>query len=196
MLDRVQAQGWRGNIARWLSDVGSPPVFTGLALGVAAGAGRHGLLITFGWATGLTLLVAGVPLVYVLMLVRQGKVTDVHLPHRRERIGPIAVTLGAVVIAVLVSRVLTAPALLQRVLIAYLAQSLVLALTTLWWKISFHAAAVSFYAGLAVAVWGVQAAPLLLLVPLIGWARLALQRHTLAQVCAGSAVGLLLAGLL
>ena len=181
----------RTTIARWCSDVGSPPVFTVLALALTASAGNATLGSVVAWSLGLSLLVAAVPLVYVMWLVQRGKVTDIHLPHRRERTGPIAVTLLTLVGAVAAVHALDAPELLQRFVAVCLAQSLLLGIVTLWWKISFHAAATALFVGTTLAVFGAVAAPALLLIPLIGWARLALHRHTLAQVVAGGSVGLI-----
>ena len=191
MAELTRDRPRRVAVARWCSDVGSPPVFTALTLAQGASHGQAGAGTVVAWSLGLSLLLAGVPLAYVLMLVQRGRVTDIHLPLRRERRGPIAVTLIAAVAAIVVARELAAPRLLQQVLLAALLQTLLLGLITLWWQISFHTAAAALFAGVAVVLWGPSASPLLLLVALIGWARVELDRHTLAQVLAGSVVGLL-----
>ena len=61
-----------------------------------------------------------------------------------------------------------------------------LAVVTVWWKISYHAAILAGLAMVAIA-WGglTVGAPFLGLSVLVGWARLHLHRHTPAQVVAG-----------
>ncbi|NLE46614.1 MAG: phosphatase PAP2 family protein, partial [Chloroflexi bacterium] len=72
---------------------------------------------------------------------------------------------------------------------ALLVETLIIFVITLRWKISVHCAAA---AGAATLVWSLIGTPLPLIVgvPLIAWSRLRLQRHTLAQVVAGSVVGM------
>ncbi|MBA3944643.1 MAG: hypothetical protein H0X37_08790 [Herpetosiphonaceae bacterium] len=195
MLQGVELRR-RVAFARWCSDVGSPPVFTVLTIALIAGAASHTLSGAIAWASALSLIVAGLPLAYVLWLVRCGVVTDIHLPLRRERVGPIIASLLAALGAMLLGYKLAAPLLIQRLLSVYAAQALILGVITLWWKISFHAAAVGFFVGVALALGGTTLAPLLGLVPLVGWARLTLHRHTPRQVIAGAILGLLTAALL
>ena len=69
----------------------------------------------------------------------------------------------------------------------------ILSLVTLFWKISFHGAAISAAATTTMMMAGSYAWPVVLLVPLVGWARIRLKRHTLRQVIYGSLVGALIA---
>jgi hypothetical protein len=62
-------------------------------------------------------------------------------------------------------------------------------LVTLVWKLSIHAAVVSGAITLLLVVfgpWSLVAAPL---VPLVCWARVAVQAHTVPQTVAGAALG-------
>ena len=63
----------------------------------------------------------------------------------------------------------------------------------LFWKISFHGATITAAATATVLVAGSSAWPVLLLVPLVGWARVRLERHTPRQVIFGTLVGALIA---
>jgi membrane-associated phospholipid phosphatase len=72
----------------------------------------------------------------------------------------------------------------------------VLAAVSPFWKISGHAAAVSSAAAIFVLMLGPAWLPLLVLIPAVGWSRVILRAHTLAQVVAGSLFGgLVMAGL-
>jgi membrane-associated phospholipid phosphatase len=69
----------------------------------------------------------------------------------------------------------------------------ILSLVTLFYKISFHGATISAAATVTLMVAGSSAWPIMLLVPLVGWARVRLERHTPRQVIFGSLVGALIA---
>jgi len=66
-----------------------------------------------------------------------------------------------------------------------------LAVTTTW-KISQHVSAISATATFATALAGVVAAPALLLVPVVAWARVKVGAHTPLQTLAGGASGVLI----
>jgi membrane-associated phospholipid phosphatase len=72
-----------------------------------------------------------------------------------------------------------------------MAITLILLLVTLRWKISGHTTAMSSLAMLCWLLIGPAAAPMMLSVPLVAWARVRLRRHTLAQTLAGAALGTL-----
>ncbi|MBN1221549.1 MAG: hypothetical protein JXM69_21690 [Anaerolineae bacterium] len=63
---------------------------------------------------------------------------------------------------------------------------------TVWWKISFHSSAISAAASIGLVTSGFSSwsTTAILLVPLVGWARVYLRRHTLGQVIAGGMVGM------
>lgn len=61
-------------------------------------------------------------------------------------------------------------------------------LVTLWWKISFHASYVTLFSVIFIYVYGIAALPVLVLVPAVAWARVVMNRHTVAQVAAGTLV--------
>jgi membrane-associated phospholipid phosphatase len=133
--------------------------------------------------------------VYVAWLVRRGELVDIHMPHRRRRLKPLSVTLAWLLICVTLLHHWGAPRSLTLFLQGVLFLIAVLTLVTLVWKISFHSAAISAAATAAVALRGTTIWPLtiILLVPLVGWARVHLGRHTLMQVTAGSLAGAVIA---
>jgi membrane-associated phospholipid phosphatase len=72
----------------------------------------------------------------------------------------------------------------------------VLAVVSAFWKMSGHASALAAAVVIAILMFGPAWLPLLLLVPAVGWSRLVLRAHTLAQVIAGSLFGgVVIAGL-
>ncbi|NUP59502.1 MAG: phosphatase PAP2 family protein, partial [Pseudarthrobacter sp.] len=65
----------------------------------------------------------------------------------------------------------------------------VLAVVSPFWKMSGHAAAISCSAVVAVLMLGAAWTPLLLLIPAVGWSRVVLRAHSMAQVVAGALFG-------
>ncbi|MEK7186168.1 MAG: phosphatase PAP2 family protein [Patescibacteria group bacterium] len=58
-----------------------------------------------------------------------------------------------------------------------------------WTKISIHTAAITAFAISIVLIYGRMFIPLLLLIPIMGWARITSRRHTLREVIAGGILG-------
>jgi membrane-associated phospholipid phosphatase len=83
-----------------------------------------------------------------------------------------------------------APSVVPTFALFSLVQIAVMAMITLVWQISMHAMSITSVVVAALTFFGVLPALILLpLIILVGAARLKLQRHTVAQVLAGVAVG-------
>lgn len=182
-------------IARWVSNILNPPAIASfLAVGFAAFIAPDPAIF-WRWLTFSLPLITLPPLVYVVWLVRRGELSDIHMQHRRSRIKPLGVIMAWLFVCTLLLHHWGAPAALDLFLVTALLQIGVLSLVTLFWQISFHSATISAAAATAVAVGGTTVWPITitLLVPLVGWARVRLRRHTLRQVTAGCVVGTLVA---
>ena len=108
---------------------------------------------------------------------------------RRPRLIVLAFITASVAAGLILLVVLGAPRILTGYLAFMLASVAVLAAVTTVWKISIHCAVASG----SVAVLALTYGPLVLagyaLVALLGWSRVALADHTVAQVVAGSVLG-------
>ena len=172
-----------------------PPVVVSLQLLISplAEAGFPG---TIGYGALAALFVCVLPLLVLLGLVRLGKVTDHHVSNRKQRAPVLLMALASVVAGLLVLQAANAPRSVMVMVLAIIAGIIVLAAVSPFWKLSGHAAAVSSAAVISVLMLGPAWLPLLLLVPAVGWSRVVLRAHTLAQVVAGSLFGgLVMAGL-
>ncbi len=179
---------WDKRLAWWISNIGSPPVMAVLGLLLCAYAAA--MPSAWVWAGFAILFTIMLPALYIVWLVRQGKVTDFDLIVREQRIRPFMVTTASTLITWLTLRQAAAPPPLVILAGAALAQTVLMMLITLRWKISSHAAAA---AGLAVVAWmiiGQAAAPLFLSVPVIAWSRVRLSRHDLLQTVGGALLGI------
>lgn len=176
--------------ARVVSNVGSPPVVALIAVLISVYAPPQTGLT---WVSIAFILIAVlIPILYVVQLVRSGKVTDFHLPARQERAGPFLVTLIAGLAGWLLVAMAESPHALKLVAVINVVQTALLMLITTQWKISIHNTAITGLAIVAIYLLGGVAYPLLLCIPLIGWSRVYLKRHTLEQVIGGTILGTIL----
>ena len=158
------------------------PLF--LAVGVEA-AGMRGLL----WAILCIFLTSGLSLLYLLYLTRSGKVSDPRSIPRIERIGPLRVVAALHAAAFVILTLLGGPADLRAALLSYALATLGFVLITPVSNLSLHAAGVSGAAVCLTYVFGTWGLPAFVLLPPVFWARLALGRHTLAELALGALVG-------
>jgi len=122
-----------------------------------------------------------VPVMYVVWLVKSGRVDDFHLPERRDRTGPFAVSIAGAVGAAALLYYFGAPVVFLAPVLTALVQTVLLFLITLRWQISIHTATAAGLVTFAILALGSGAAILAVLVPLVAWARVFLGRHTVAQ---------------
>jgi len=177
-------------IARVVSNVAAPPVLAvvGAVLltlsSTTTGAWR--------WAVLLAVTTVLLPSVYVGWMVWRGQISDIHVPNREERLKPYLVTAAAAAAGWAICFMWPAPADFRMLAAANCLQAILFMLITLRWKISLHSAAAGSLTVLGVAAFSMSGLYLALTVPLIAWARVRLQRHTLMQTVVGAALGALI----
>lgn len=148
----------------------------------------------------IALLTAVVPTAVILTLIKTGRVKDVSLSARSERMIPYIVTIVCYAAAAIYLKTSPYPGWLSAFYFGAAGASVVASLVTLKWKISAHSSAVGGFAAAMIwlalngqlyvgATWWVCGA--IVLCGLVGSARLTLDRHTPAQVYAGFALGAL-----
>lgn len=182
--------GVNRHIAKWISQIGSPPITTILSSILVAI--KLGTPMSWLWAIYSILISVVLPTSYVAWLVYKGEITDLHMKIREQRKKPLIVTsIGAfVVLATMFFG--DAPSLFLLIATANLVQTIIFFVITLHWKISFHCLAASSLMVLSAALIPRIAIFFVVSLPVIAWARLILKRHTPAQVLAGSALGSLI----
>lgn len=178
----------KNRAAKWLTETFQPPVVVTIQL-LASPVTDPGFPETVVYGALAALFVCVIPLVLLLVLVRLGKVTDHHVSDRKQRAPVLLMALGSILAGLLVLAALGAPQSVVAMVLAVVGGVVVLAVVSPFWKMSGHAAAISCSAVIAVLMLGVAWIPLLLLVPAVGWSRVVLRAHTVAQVVAGSLFG-------
>ncbi len=176
-------------VARWVSIVGHPFAMT---IVMVLGAALH-----FGTpreALRTVLLVTLISLLPVAALmvrqVRRGYWTNVDASDRAER--PLLFAAGIVALAVLLGAVLVLQpgSFLIRGTVGVLIMLAVCAVATRWVKVSLHMA----FGALATTILLLLGSPagwvLLAVMPALAWSRLALKRHSPAEVAIGLLAGI------
>lgn len=176
-------------IARIYSDVFSPmSVFAMLGFAIAWLSAPFWPGLAWGALHGV--LVSLVPILFIIYLLKTGRIADLHMMDRRERNLPYLVGACCSIAALLLVHVLRGPELLRALLISNVAGLALLGLINTVWQVSSHVAsitsAVLFSAFAFGRLVGLALAPLVVVTFV---ARLFLRRHTTAQLVAGLALG-------
>jgi membrane-associated phospholipid phosphatase len=182
--------------ARWISHVISPHIVGIVITAVVAIQFSDNAWEMLLWLAILVPIVVIPPLLYLFWLVHIGKLQDIYMPDRSTRLRPLTIIMGWIFFCLLLIRYWGAPEIVEAFFLSAFILTGLLSLVTLFWKISFHGATISAAATATVMVAGSWAWPVFLLIPLVGWARVRLERHTPRQVVYGSLVGALIGLLL
>ena len=180
-------------VARWVSHVISPHVVGVVITSVFAMEFSANPLEILTWLALLMPLMVLPPLIYLFWLVHNGTMADIYMPERETRLRPLSMMLAWLLVCLGLIRYWAAPPMVEAFVLATIVLLGILSLVTLFWKISFHGATITAAATATVVVAGSSAWPVMLLIPLVGWARIRLERHTPRQVIFGSLVGALIA---
>lgn len=187
---RVGTKDYNISWERIVSDVFSPPVvWATLAFPIAfkdATNSGEGLLWAFIYIAAVCLI----PLIFIAVQVKRGVITDLHLEVREQRIAPFLVTMFGSGIAFTLLRLVATTSVMPAFALFSFVQLGVMLGITMMWQISIHAiciAGATVTCGLLFG-WtiGLIIAPLIIIV---GLARIKLNRHTPAQVIAGTLIG-------
>jgi membrane-associated phospholipid phosphatase len=179
--------GWDEVLAHSLSIVCTP------ALMAIAGASLIAYTLAtpaaWRWVAIYGISVVLIPILYLVWLFQRGQVSDLDVYIRRQRIRPLLMALTGVMVAWMVLYLGAGPRLLLALAGANVIQLALIFGITLRWKISMHATGVAGFVVMACTLIGSAAWPLILIVPVVAWARVRLRCHTLAQTMAGAALG-------
>lgn len=184
----------KNGIANWISNVAAPPVLALVAAILLAL--RSADARAWGWAGAFGGAAVVLPTAYVLVQVQRGRISDIHVPLREQRVRPFIVTLAGAAAVCGAFIWWQAPEGFRALAVANLVQAAALFAITLRWKVSMHSAAAGSLSTLSLMVLGVSAlstAGVLLVasVPVVAWARIRLERHTFAQTLVGAILGCL-----
>ena len=130
------------------------------------------------------------PMLYVLWLYATDQISDLDMSVRSERERVFFIFVVFYFIGTLVLLGVHAPALLTASMAVYTGAALVTQYITRYWKISTHALGISAPLVVMIYLYHLQPLPFLVLIPIVGWSRVWLRAHTVLQVAAGTALGI------
>jgi membrane-associated phospholipid phosphatase len=144
------------------------------------------------WMVLSALFASGLILGYIAYLKQLKVIDSTDLIIREQRISPLTFAVLSYAIGYAALLLCGAPVLVKGLMFCYATNTLAVLLITRWWKISIHTTGI---AGPLVALlfqFGPGMLPLFMLIPLVGMARVTMQRHTPLQVIAGGLLGTLM----
>ena len=128
------------------------------------------------------------PTAVTAMLLWRGRVSDIEITTRSERVWPLLLTTICLVTAGVLAWSNDAPPAVVGLAVILGLQAFATLLVSLSWKISVHCLSATTIGGLVWCLWG-EPLPLLFIAPAMIWSRLYLKRHTPPQTIAGSVFG-------
>ena len=178
-------------IARWTSILLHPfAVFAALSLVAAWVLDPASLLRS---AVGILVAVA-IVWAFVLQRRRSGRWGTVDASERRER--PLLYALALLVAAGYWLWLGGRASTTGNGVVAVIAMLCVAGIANRWIKLSLHMASLAFAGATLLSLWPPAGITALIALPLLGWSRLRMARHTLPEVLGGTLLGLLVGGLL
>ena len=138
---------------------------------------------------GTELLAAVAVAGFVLLMRRRSRVGDFWISARAERLGPALFLLSAFVALLLALALLGAPMCLFLLTLSMGLASAAVALITLLWKASAHCTVAGHAAAAGLLLLGPLGWIFVLILPLVVWARVSPDAHTLVQALAGTGIG-------
>jgi membrane-associated phospholipid phosphatase len=184
---------WDERLARFISNILCPPVV--ILFGLILVFGENPDPMAWRWAVLAIVFMVIIPAIYVQWKVRQGEISDFHIPIRTQRYRPILVTIGCSFLSWALMVFGHAPHFITTLTAIGILHGLFLFIVTLRWKISGHSTAIAGICLLLIHFFGQACIPSLMLIPLVAWARVRIRRHTPAQTAAGAISGMIYIGL-
>ncbi|MEW1660639.1 hypothetical protein [Streptomyces sp. NPDC093707] len=151
-------------------------------------------LAGIGWGLFAALFTGVIPVLFIKFGERHGYWGDKHVRRRQDRLYVIPGIMASVAVGLVLMYTLGAPSEITALIVAMFASLIVVLAITTAWKVSFHTAVPSGAIATLALAYGPWMLLLCPLVPVIGWSRVKLQDHTLAQVIVGAILGAAVGG--
>lgn len=177
-------------LAVLISRILSPYIVAVLTIVIVAyKASEQNIVQTAKWSGLIVSIFVGLPLLYIILKVKSGKLTDIHVRAREQRhkiyaIG--AISLSSCIILMLY---LNAPKMVIAMLVAAIIANAINFMINKFWKVSIHLTAMAGASIIFYILFGLPALIISLgLLILAAWSRIELKEHSFGQVIAGSIV--------
>jgi membrane-associated phospholipid phosphatase len=147
---------------------------------------------TIKWSLILTALSVLSIFLFVVYLVRHDRLDSIfaNVREQRTKVYVLAIVLAVVSCIILLS--LKAPLMLLAAFVASLSANAIFMLVNLRWKISVHTGFITAAVTLLFILYGLTSLASIVLIPLVAWARMQLEHHSLAQVFTGALLAIVI----
>jgi membrane-associated phospholipid phosphatase len=191
-----QGRHMRRQVAILVTNILSPFTFGLILIVLLSIRATTNLADAVKWCLILIALSLLPTFLFIIYLVRNRKLDGVFGNTRQQRmhIYIMVAVLGALSCAILYF--LHAPALLLALAVIGFTAIFIYMCVNLSWKISLHTAFATGAATLLVIFYGLAGIACIALVPLVAWARMELNQHTLAQVIAGGLLSVVIVAII
>jgi membrane-associated phospholipid phosphatase len=179
----------RLRVARLVGELLSPPPILVILVLVVAWDASPTPAMAILWGGIAAVFASVLPYALILRGVRRGRLSDKNISLREQRIRFGVVAITSILIGLALLAAFHAPAEMVALLASIAVGVACGWVTTLWWKISAHAAIAAGAATVLTLVFGTAVLAAWSLVALIAWSRVQIGDHTPAQVLAGVALG-------
>lgn len=175
--------------ARLISRLGNPLVLALPCFGVVSYSASPRWPERLRWWALSCGLVTLVPFIHIRWGVRTGRLSDHDVSVREERFWPYMLQIATLGATYGLLRALRAPRVVMALVLSVSGAMVAVTGVTLYWKVSMHMTGAAGTVTVLTLVYGKRALPLIILVPAVGWSRYVLEHHSVAQVAAGTAIG-------
>jgi membrane-associated phospholipid phosphatase len=179
---------WR-DLGRILSTIFNP-FLSALALFVILAHGTTSTVEGFWRLLFLSTVFTSIgPMLFIFWLYARDRISDLDMSVRQERETIFSAFVVFYALGSLALYVSHAPKVLLAAMLGYTLSTILVQFITRYWKISTHALGITAPLVALTMLYGRQPLPFLVLIPMVCWARVYLQAHTLMQVAAGALLG-------
>lgn len=140
------------------------------------------------WAFLCFLFGTVVPYLYIWFLCKKKEINDMHISEKEDRIKPLVVACISYIMFFIILYVLEGPLFLKSIFAVIIVSTIILTIITYFWKICLHASGITFMVITFNILFGKWMLLMIPLIPLIGWARVRIKKHTVGQVILGAGI--------
>lgn len=177
-------------VAKWISIVTTAPILSVVPfILLNRAADSNEWLVLSSVTVGFALLL---PISVTLLWSKTTRSRGWDIPERRDRIVPLAIGSASYLAGAWVLTRTGGPEISVLLMFCYGTNTLVVLVISLWWKVSVHAMGVMGPTVALLLAFGPIGAMMGLILPVVMWARVCLNKHTMAQVIAGASLGVVL----
>lgn len=140
----------------------------------------------FSWLITASPFLIFIPLIFFAISYKLGWISDIDLTERKERPAFLVVFIALLFVLSIILYAIGVPQKFFIYVFSGLIMTTIASIITLYWKISFHTAITSSVIAAILILGGLRFWPFIILLPIIGWSRVVLGKHSAYQVIGGS----------